>query len=163
MIKEKNIICLNKHSLKAQKEPYLKHFNVIDDKLNTLLIKTKKGLTKLNFSYYLDEDIAIEIFEDLITQAFEFANTSEDQVDNTKMGIFKDKVLLHYHNYISYIDTLEKQNNFDLLAYIVANLAKQHILINGNKRVIFAFMVLFLQNLCGLYLSTQKMINNILK
>lgn len=62
-----------------------------------------------------------------------------------------DLILLKINNYFSYYFN-EHSDIFELVAFIEYSLLQNHILLNGNKRFAFSFMVIFLRAL-GFYLK----------
>ena len=62
-----------------------------------------------------------------------------------------DLILLKINNYFSYYFN-EHSDMFELVAFIEYSLLQNHILLNGNKRFAFSFMVIFLRAL-GFYLK----------
>ncbi|UUD36580.1 hypothetical protein NPA08_01980 [Mycoplasmopsis citelli] len=161
------VIYLNPKSLNTQKEFYLSgNFQTSDiqlanstneNSLSYYLANCKEPLIELVF-FSSDNYTLTQLFKYTVKQAFDYAkNLSNEPFDWEQLDLFFDSVMLNYNNYISYIEQDEsKQNTFDLLVYIVSCLVKKHILINGNKRSIFSFVVVFLRNFCGLYLKWTK-------
>ena len=79
-------------------------------------------------------------------------NISEPMdVDIENKQKLADLILLKINNYFSYCFN-EHSDIFELVAFIEYSLLQNHILLNGNKRFAFSFMVIFLRAL-GFYLK----------
>ena len=72
-------------------------------------------------------------------------------INNDSQKKLTNLILLKINNYFSYY--INKNSDiFELVAFIEYSLLKNHILIDGNKRFAFSFLVIFLQ-LNGFYLK----------
>lgn len=105
--------------------------------------------------YFLKEEIANDVINFIVSLSFFLSrniNLSEPiDIHNDSQEKLSNLILLKINNYFSYY--INKNSDiFELVAFIEYSLLKNHILINGNKRFAFSFLVIFLQ-LNGFYLK----------
>ncbi|VEU74257.1 Uncharacterised protein [Mycoplasmopsis citelli] len=155
------VICLDEKALKKQKSFYLNgQFETRKIKLydasnfKTLyFVLNEKAIIQMSFAY-IETEIIKTLIKKVVEKSFKFAEKlSTEEIDERRIEEFNAKINLLFENYIKYKEEPENQNTIDLLVHIVSRLVGQHILLNGNKRAIFSFMVIFLRYFCGLYLK----------
>lgn len=104
--------------------------------------------------YFLKEKMVNNTINIIVTLSFYLSrniNPSEPIIHNDNQKKLTNLILLKINNYFSYY--INKNSDiFELVAFIEYSLLKNHILIDGNKRFAFSFLVIFLQ-LNGFYLK----------
>lgn len=147
-----------KKKIFSQNKP-IKRFKKISSNSFSCYLNNKKVEFSIVFreleEYFLNEKIVNSTINIIVKLSFYLSrniNPSEPiDIHNDSQEKLSNLILLKINNYFSYY--INKNSDiFELVAFIEYSLLKNHILINGNKRFAFSFLVIFLQ-LNGFYLK----------
>ena len=155
-----NYFNLRKYKKKifSQNKP-IKRFKKISSNSFSCYLDNKKVEVSIVFEelgkYFLNEKMVNNTINIIVTLSFYLSrNISPSEpidIDNDNQKKLTNLILLKINNYFSYY--INKNSDiFELVAFIEYSLLKNHILIDGNKRFAFSFLVIFLQ-LNGFYLK----------
>ena len=151
-----------KKKIFSQNKP-IKRFKKISSNSFSCYLNNKKVEFSIVFreleEYFLNEKIVNSTINIIVKLSFYLSrniNPSEPiDIYNDSQEKLSNLILLKINNYFSYY--INKNSDiFELVAFIEYSLLKNHILINGNKRFAFSFLVLFLQ-LNGFYLKWSNL------
>lgn len=151
-----------KKKIFSQNKP-IKRFKKVSSNSFSCYLDNKKVEFSIVFreleKYFLNEKIVISTIHIIVKLSFYLSrniNPSEPiDIHNDSQKKLTNLILLKINNYFSYY--INKNSDiFELVAFIEYSLLKNHILINGNKRFAFSFLVLFLQ-LNGFYLKWSNL------
>lgn len=147
-----------KKKIFSQNKP-IKRFKKISSNSFSCYLDNKKVEVSIVFEelgkYFLNEKIVNNTINNIVKLSFYLSrniNPSEPiDINNDSQKKLTNLILLKINNYFSYY--INKNSDiFELVAFIEYSLLKNHILIDGNKRFAFSFLVIFLQ-LNGFYLK----------
>ncbi|RMA77468.1 Fic/DOC family protein [Metamycoplasma subdolum] len=182
MTEKFSIWLLNDDNLENLKEKYLTSFafkglEKTENNLNTnelqFLFEGKTILVSFDKLDY--EEISQATVPSIVTLAFSHAKLLSDEPideDNQTKEKVQNLLLLRLNNFFSYIhnnDAYSKFTQFDvfyLVSYIIEGFIRNHLLINGNKRITFTLLLSLLLTFTNLNIkldSNKKMTSSSIK
>lgn len=147
-----------KKKIFSQNKP-IKRFKKISSNLFSCYLDNKKVEFSIVFEelekHFLNEKIVDNTINIIVKLSFYLSRnispSAPIDINNDSQKKLTNLILLKINNYFSYY--INKNSDiFELVAFIEYSLLKNHILIDGNKRFAFSFLVIFLQ-LNGFYLK----------
>lgn len=147
-----------KKKIFSQNKP-VKKFKKISSNSFSCYVDNKKVEFSIVFEelekHFLNEKIVDNTINIIVKLSFYLSRnispSAPIDINNDSQKKLTNLILLKINNYFSYY--INKNSDiFELVAFIEYSLLKNHILIDGNKRFAFSFLVIFLQ-LNGFYLK----------
>lgn len=147
-----------KKKIFSQNKP-IKRFKKISSNSFSCYLDNKKVEFSIVFEelekHFLNEKIVDNTINIIVKLSFYLSRnispSAPIDINNDSQKKLTNLILLKINNYFSYY--INKNSDiFELVAFIEYSLLKNHILIDGNKRFAFSFLVIFLQ-LNGFYLK----------
>ena len=140
-----------KKKIFSQNKP-IKRFKKISSNSFSCYLNNKKVEFSIVFEelekYFLNEKIVNNTINMIVKLSFYLSRNIKPSepidIHNDSWKKLTNLILLKINNYFSYY--INKNSDiFELVAFIEYSLLKNHILIDGNKRFAFSFLVVFLQ------------------